>query len=494
MFCNLIAAALSGLLFGLAAPAPAPPPEGPDTTVAHRALKPTGRPGLFIFDDFNGDGIKDILLCGNRVLSLFESGPAGPGGTPSHVLRVPDDAVLLDVADIDGDGAREVVVLKAGGVYTILPGSQGMTVQTQIISAKSRLIPPRVEELKFVDFVRDISGDGPEDVIFPDLQVMEVFRSDGTGAFTSWATIPYTPRAEYSQEPLSDTGGRRETLNLPVLLAGGEVGVKRRFVLFDGSWIRLMQRQPDGSCKELAARNIYADETIADGDRDMRLRFSSNVFFEDLDHDGLGDLVVCNNSKGEMRFFLGIDEGHEDREDLCIKVQGNTFQPVLTDLNGDGRKDLILPSIGEVGLFTILKIFFTSRFSMSFMVFFNRGEPLFRMMPDDERRVTFPLSFSTTPKGISVASVLIYSFDGDFNGDSRTDLLLRGDKNRISVFYGFEGQAFATEPSLSFEVAIVPASFLVTTHTGDVTGDGRADLFLHQRSEKEERWDLYMVK
>jgi hypothetical protein len=129
---------------------------------------------------------------------------------------------------------------------------------------------------------------------------------------------------------------------------------------------------------------------------------------------------------------------------------------------------------------------------MTYMIFYNRRDPLFKMMPDDARSLTFPLSFSTTPQGISVERVLIHSFRGDFNGDGRCDLLIRGKGDSILVYFGLENGTFSEDPDLTIAVQILDSSFSVTTRTEDVTGDGRADLFLHQKSEEKEHWDLYL--
>jgi len=489
---------LAAILLAMPAPPARQAEDGGDAAFVHVVLEPEGAPGLEVFEDLNGDGIRDIFLADNRIFSIFLSGPNGPPSAPSRVLRAPGDAVLIDVADLDRDKAREAVILKADGVYTVKPAAgdgAGMT-EERVIAATSSLIPRRVKALTFTDFVRDITGDGPEDIVFPDLDRLVVYACTGPGVYEKWCEIPYRPRAEFHQEPLSETGGRRETLHVPLLMASGSDASAegRRLVLFDGTWVRLLKRGEDGICRELSARNLYDTKASVAADRDLRMRFHSNVFFDDFDNDGRGDLAVCDNSKGEILFFTGIDAEQPDKHDLAIRTEGSTFQPVFTDLNDDGLKDLILPSVGNLGLFTILKVFFTSKFDMSYMVFFNRGEPLFRIMPDDSRTLSFPLSFSTTEHGMSVEGVLIHSFSGDFNADGRCDLLLRGDKKNLHVFFGHKDGTFSEEPDMVFEVDILPDSFSIRTRTEDVNGDGRADVYLHQKSQEGERWDLYVSR
>ncbi len=498
----------------LAALAAAPLLRGADEELSfkHTALRPTGEPGLEIFDDFDGDGIKDILLCDNRTLSLFLTGRKPPQSEPSLIMTAPDDAVLLDVADLDNDGIREIVLLKEDGVFLLKPSLGNDTKEECIIRAESRLIPGRVEELTWADFVRDISGDNEEDIIIPDLGSIGIFTksgasSGGASRFEKWGEISYRPRASFTSEILSETGCYTETIYLPLILAGGPENDRSVF-LFDGDRLRLMKRGEDGVFVELSSVDLLDDEDKdKEGEEEFRARFSVNVFFEDLDKDGKGDLVVCNNREGEVRFYRGVDAGKPEiagsqaeiagspegrNPDPLICVQGNTFTPFFTDLNSDGRNDLILPSVDKIGLFTILKVLFTSRFDMRFMIFINRGDPLFRLLPDDLRVLSVPLSFTTTSHGISVESVLIQSLRGDFNGDGHNDLLLRGEKKMIHIYFGCEDGTFSKKPDVLFEAELLDSVFQARARTPDLNGDGRADLFLHQKSEDSERWDIYL--
>lgn len=472
--------------------------EGVPQTFTRTALQPSGAPALEVIDDFDGDGRLDILLCDNRTLSLFLSGKKGPDTKPTHVIRASADAVLLDVADLDRNGAREVMLLKSDGLYKVRPengedGKKGAFSEELVLAAASRLIPRNVENLTFIDFIRDITGDGPEDVIVPDLTAMRVFSGDEKGALAHWTDIPYEPRSEYHQEPLSETGGRREMLTVPLLMAGGMPG-DRRLVLYDGNWLHILARSEDGTCRRLSSRNVYKTDSRVAADRDIRARFLTSVHFEDLNADGRGDLVLCDNATGELRFFSGIEEEQPDDHDFVIKVSGSTFQPVFTDLDSDGLIDMILPLVGEIGAFTIMRVVFSSSFDLNYLVFFNRKNPIFRIAPDDMRTIAFPLSIFTTPDGISVEGTLILSFEGDFNGDGRNDLLLRGGGRKLHVFYGLEDGTFSEKPDIQIDARFIKDAYKVKTRTEDFNGDGRADVYIHQKSGKAECWDVYVSR
>lgn len=199
------------------------------------SLRPEGAPDLEIFDDFDGDGIRDVLLCDNRTFSLFLVGRDGILPSPSLVFTAPEDAVFLDVGDTDRDGAREPLVLKRNGVFALRPGSgpDRPCVERCIASVKSDLIPSRVERLVFVDFLRDMTGDGHEDLIIPTSRTLEILASHketqegahgghaASCSFVPWGRIPYTPRATFARAPLSETGRFTEVLHIPQILARG---------------------------------------------------------------------------------------------------------------------------------------------------------------------------------------------------------------------------------------------------------------------------------
>lgn len=494
-----VAAALVAALVLLAAPGLGAVAEEPlETPFIHLPFHPVGSPDLEIFDDFDGNGVRDVLLCDNRSLCLFLGEKDSFPDSPTHRFEAPDDAAFIDVIDSNGDGARDIVVVKSTGIFVLEPGPEpGTCSERLLVPGESDLIPPRVARLSYVNFATDITGDYVEDLVFTTTRRFIVHAcikkdEEGKRRFEKWGEIPYTPRAVFTEEPLSDTGRFTETISVPQLMAQGPRD-DRTLIFYDGAWVRILKRTEGLLFAEASARNLF--ENVAD-EKDALIRFPTNVRFVDLDRDGRGDLVVFDNQRGEVRFYRGVDAEQPDKPDFSIRVKGQLMRPVLTDLNKDGLRDLILPNVGEIGLFTALKVFIASDFDLTVQFFFNRGEGLFRTIPDETRTLSLPLSFATSSKGINVQHMLIYSFRGDFNGDKRCDLLLRGKGNKLNVFFGQKDGSFSDEPDMDFEVEILPSCFSVRTRIIDLNRDGISDLFLYQRASKieENRYDLYLSK
>ncbi len=489
------AAALSLFL----APCPGESAEEPqESPFTHIRFLPEGRPDLEIFDDFDGNGVRDVLLCDDRELSLFLGEKTSFPDKPTLRLTAPDDAAFIDVIDADGDGSRDIMLLKSNGIHVLEPGEKpGSCRERLLIAGKSDLIPPRVKRLTYVNFARDVTGDYVEDLVFTTTDrfiIHGCIKKDGEGGhcFEKWGEFPFMPRAEFTEEELSDTGRLTERISVPQLMAQGPKD-NRTIIFYDGEWVRILKRTEGLLFAESSSRNLFADRSE---DNDGLIRFPTNVQFRDLDRDRKGDLVVFDNQRGEVRFYRSIDAEQPDKPDFSIRVKGQLVRPLLMDLNKDGYRDLILPNVGDIGVFTALRVFVSSKFDLTVQFFYNRGEGLFRTIPDETRTLSFPLSFATSSAGIDVQHMLIYSFRGDFNGDKRCDLLLRGKGNMLNVYYGQEEGTFSDEPDMSFEVEIIPSCYSVRTRIVDLNRDGISDLFLYQRSTKveENRYDLYLSR
>ena len=463
------------------------------TGFTHVRLEPEGAPDLEIFDDLNGDGKTDILLVQSRLMSVFFNQEGTFSSRPSVRIDAPSDAIFLDVGDAGGTGAKEPVYISRRGVFRLARAREGGAyVPARIIEFENAFLPPSVEKLVFLDFLKDLTGDGLEDILVPELQRFVVFESIAGGGSRRWGEIPFRPRADFYTEELSQTGKLKEVVHIPRLFSG-TAGKNRFFVLYNGTQVTILERNEEGRF------DIKSDEPLFKPDsreyeEESRTYFGKNVFFEDLRNDGNHALVIADNRQGRVIFHKGGNMEKPFQRELTIRTDGWILKPVFNDMDGDGAKDLILPTIEKIGIFTILRVFFTSRFDIQYMVFLNRGEPLYPLNPDVARSVSLPLSFTAGPEGIQVRHSLIYSFDGDFNGDRINDFVVKTAPRKLGIHHGAREGGFSETPDQIIDYIPMPDCSSAVTRIHDINGDGRADLFLHQKSIKNEAdsYDLYL--
>ena len=108
----------------------------------------------------------------------------------------------------------------------------------------------------------------------------------------------------------------------------------------------------------------------------------------------------------------------------------------LTDIPGIG-------GVGEIGIWSVLKIFLTKEVIVHAFFFLNRGGCNFPKKPDRVWDVVVTIKFATTAKGFRLGTTLAANFDGDFDGDGHKDLVVRRGNVLLDIFLGQEEGVFA---------------------------------------------------
>jgi hypothetical protein len=395
--------------------------------------------------DMDGDGAKDLVIAhmaategGDRAISVFLHGrPGGPrfSSEPSWKVAVPPDACAFLAGDLDPAPGGEVLLLCPTRVVLLRQGGQLI----EVLKVKGFFDYPEAGGLPVWDLAPDLDGDGRPEVLVP--------TKDG-------------------YELLGRSGPKKDG----PLAARGRLAVPSETRFGPGFEAKLLNR--------------FLTAT-------SRLR---RVVAADVDGDGRKDLVAYRD-KGLARFLQRPDGSfpeRPDREDplrLVTESQkpgqdpkegSQAFANVrldLVDVDGDGTADLVATRTqGELGLFSSLR---TQQ-----LVF--RGTP--RGFDEDHPDVLLNL------KGISTDPVL-----ADWDGDGRKDLILssyrmdmltnvkRAIVESVAITYMIylrrpDGAWFPDEPDLSFDVDL-PLDALdkrggadPVDLTADLDGDGTRDM------------------
>ena len=106
-------------------------------------------------------------------------GPAGFPEAPSTTLPRRAPAVLFDVADLDGDGKAEIVLLEGGRtVRAVSVGADGRPGEPIVLVPDARAHTPL--GLRRARLVRDLDGDGDGDLTLPgEAETFLFTRADG---------------------------------------------------------------------------------------------------------------------------------------------------------------------------------------------------------------------------------------------------------------------------------------------------------------------------
>ncbi len=265
---------------------------------------PSGHYPLDFYRDINGDGNNDLLIPGRAELSIIlaqSSLAENPGfGEPLKVRSRMWNETRLQAEN--GNLANKI------GQHFIIPGLR----------------------------VRDLNGDGNNDLIARSRDLLDVFLSDSNGQ--------YPEQASYTV----DYASIREEL--------GEPGF----------------------------------EDLDMGNLSSALSYTYEAKLKDINGDGIEDLTLREG--GKVSLFLGTATGMAmERPQQVLKSSGNVLTAILRDENEDGRPDLWLARLEDISLGNLFVwLALSGSVDIDFFVYLNEGNN-FAKRPT--RKLTITIKF-----------------------------------------------------------------------------------------------------
>lgn len=418
--------------------------------------------------DLDADGRLDLLLVaspeegGQRTLYVHRGRAEAPRFAPSpdQSLALTADVVALSIGDVHADPGLEVVLWSARGVFAWRPRAQEKAGRFARLAEVDLLwqVAPDDAVLLWRAGVRDLGGDGLPDLLVPEPGGYRVFvqsRGAEGAVFTAEPRLALdpallastaAPRVETSDSILpGDSAGARyfdfsfggspgvRSSNGPLLALDAELPAPQ---LFD--W----DKDGDQDCLAQTARELLvwrlggkAEEAplrIAlpfEVDRGRKLDVSYAAAVAEIDGDGRADCVIFAGDKRasdvRTQVLVFTHAGDKDGEPPLFGAAGRPAQllvlagfagdPRLSDVNGDGRPDLIAGAMRPDLLETLTGGGDTIELELD--VFLN-GKGRFSAKPDLAARVR--VAAEALDGGVAVR------FVADVSGDGVQDLLVRG--------------------------------------------------------------------
>lgn len=425
-------------------------------------------------------------------------------------------ALLVDVARIAG--RDYLLVFRHGSVDWFDPG---LAEQHPLLAVTTSYRASAEDGIPHLDITHDVNGDGLDDLLIPDVDGFWLALQAQAGFFGPAVKLgPPDPFAD--EKAYGDTRTYRQVgitaENMPWYLSRVHQldydRDGRQDLLF---WNRdhfLFYRQNARGDFEDPPRTVKIGvEFDFDGSYGLAFQFPDATVpsmllgygpqtqhtvlrgFRDLDGDGLADLITLSlkgrtpfrlhgrydvrfgrPAPGATTFPAAADTSFEaPGRSGGLQAWGYAAQDFL-DANGDGATDAAIAAV-NIGLGGMFGAMVGNSIAIDLALYqLHDGE--YPVEPDWSRRVSSPFS-PLNKRGPLFPTVLT----GDVNGDGRADLLVGERWDGLSVFLGVPGrEPIAPE---AIRMAVPMPSDERNAKTADLNNDGKDDVFIQHSSATE---------
>jgi VCBS repeat protein len=403
---------------------------------------------------------------------------------PDLVWQMDPEATVIDVGELGAERARASIVYLTGSevrAYHLTSGVQPTS--TTLLKIPTLTVFPEPGDLPSLPLIRDWKGTGQP-----------------------WLGIPQFGQLLLYPLTQADLRGPGEPVKLfqPTLLFGADAEHR----LIRDYALQLIYRLPqvfvrdfnaDGRADLLATWQDHLAVYLQDAagrfpqdptqtfhfnlrteqERSLRLVYISPLV-EDVDGDGRADLILTKmtgrltDRRLATSVYLNRAGNLSGQPDVRIEHDGFASTLLAKDLNGDGKHDLLFPLV-KIGVRNLIRNLLTDRADVSLQVHLYRDQGIYDSTPDWMRSFSYQIDMSD---GIVLQGVWP-NVEGDFDGDGKADLLVVGN-DEVAVYLATPGTLFARDPA-----ARVPVKTSSHVIVRDLTESRRADIVMwyHEPSE-----------
>jgi hypothetical protein len=438
--------------------------------------------------------LKDILVIHRKGLppnetrwvSIFWQGSDGSFSTAAdQSWELDHEAVIMDIGDVAGDPQTESCYVTPKDVrYHALNGGTFSVEPERLFEAEGLAVFPSKRRVPLINFVRDWNDSGRNDVGVFAFEGLVIHSADQPGQYNSQhlvhidldtgMSLPY--RHNHDDKTL----GLYASYSFPNLTLLDFDGDGRNDLIANtDERVTVYLRGDDG---------VYSPEADFDFEFDVLTQEEKIEGFAEVDTD-VEEITKqtfkgLTNFRGVVNVYWGKPDGYADTPDHVIISEGTASAGAMFwDVNGDGRKDLVMPSV-KFSIAAIIRILITRSIRVYFNVYVLDENGSFSDRPDFTKEIKFKIDFS------GESDEQATDLEGDYNGDKRTDFVFATNEQELSIFLGVDekDRLFSKKAKVK-----VKADAYGELTSYDLNDDGFSDMVIYYPQSKDRKGTLEVL-
>jgi hypothetical protein len=421
------------------------------------------------------DGGDGFLVHGQRQgrhhVELFRLEDGEPASaTPIGHRDLPEDALAFDV-DSGSDGRPgRLLILDAEGILAWQPGNQII----RLVSATSLFRGGTNPDLGQLPLIQDLDADGINDLLVADFGAWWWARGLADGSFEAPQTFPLPVLMNATQD-------RVEYRRPQVIHSGDELYALVEGEVFQSALTDDAETLVSHSGLEDSPTYLGRGVIVGDEDADQSDLEESGVYIlEDLTGDGIPDVLMQTlrssgvfDKSSELRIHPGtLDSGalsFSPSPTSSVRSEGVQFGVAIRDLDGDGRQDLLAPSV-KFSFTRVIAALLSGGFKFNLNFYRQSDDGIYSEDPDFTMNLR--MEFDMGSGFVSQPVVEL----ADLDGDGLTDLVVTGDEEELELRHGIGGEDLFDDDEETISVPVPKDGDLV--QIVDLDRDGREDMVI----------------
>jgi hypothetical protein len=442
--------------------------------------------------NFVGDDNQEILVIGlneksEKVMEVYAFDiNSGEYASFSQIV-IPSSTIAFDLLS-NSNGKEKALLLDTSGLSLVNFESKLITPLAQLDSIYL------VEQPQFVtrkNLVKDLNGDGLDDIHITDFKKLKVLIQRDDGEFTA-NNLPIGARVDMGRNEISFSEEK-------FYLADTNFDQRADMMVIEDTELKIYEQMKDGEFS-LISNSIQLPEGVygkpwwmvkgADGESvdQSNLKHKKIERIEDFNGDKITDLMVLNTQSSgvldrENRYEIFYGENKEGvltfpkEMNTQISAEGTLSGLQVIDSNKDGRQEILVSSF-DIGVSQIIGALMSGSIDQDVFLFTLDADDKYQEEPlfSEEVDLNFSLSSGRTGQPVILAA--------DLNGDGFKEIMLSANEKRLSIHTGDNSEDMFKSRTKSHRLVLPQDGSMLSVV--DLNNDSKDEVIVRYGKQDEE--------